>query len=401
MTLPSDLRGVDERRSRLPDWAWDLIAILVVLSSLILPGPRPPMQHPAVPTALILLTCFAALLLPLRRYWPVSVLTACLIVYSGTVIMGFAAMGVGIATIICGFGMANRTSRTTAYLTGGIASIIVVILSLTVANLGVVDPQVFQIAAGIAVATAMGDSTRSRREYVRAVTERAERAEQTREAEAHRRVAEERLRIAQDLHDTVAHQISVISLNAGVASGAINDRPDRAREALGTIRMASREVLTEISELLRYLRSDEAREEVPAPQVGLAQIHTLISRISESGLDVTCDQVGDLGQVTGAVDAVAYRIIQEGLTNAHKHGSEHRAHLTISVEAGALTITITNPVSHNAAANPVPGDRLGLVGVRERVASVGGQVSAGPIGDHFRLHAQLPLHTPAPETGEY
>ncbi|QIM19548.1 hypothetical protein G7066_14940 [Leucobacter coleopterorum] len=263
----------------------------------------------------------------------------------------------------------------------------------------------------VGIAAAAGDATRSRREIIAAMTERARRAEETREAEAKRRVSEERLRIARDLHDVVAHQIAVISLNAGVATSAVDTAPDKAKASLATIREASRLVLSEIGDLMAMLRSDNdgSVSAATSPQYGLDQLDSLITQFAASGLDVTVRREGDLTSAIAAAStatdnglslqasSVTYRVIQEALTNAHKHGSDHRAHLLVAVDDHELRIVITNPFAAddpgpNPTASPTPrGAGLGLIGVRERVASVRGQVEAGPVPGGWRVAASIPL----------
>ena len=192
----------------------------------------------------------------------------------------------------------------------------------------------------------------------------------------------------------------MISLNAGVASGALETRPEKTEEALGTIRTAARGALAEIGELLRYLRTDQDRAAAMPPQVGLQQLDALVQRISTAGLEVRTQVTGDMARVSGAVDLVAYRIVQEALTNAHKHGAGHTAAVAIDVGDEILRITVMNPVSSAASPGPgnhpeAPGERFGLIGIRERVAAVGGTVSAQNIGDHFRLAAELPVPAPS------
>jgi signal transduction histidine kinase len=366
--------------THLPDWASDAICIAVVVLTLAFPdrGPMGPGPHDAdafVSAIALVPVVVAAAALPLRRRRPIAVTIGCLIVYGVTAFIGPASLGAGIAVVIAAYSMASRRLRRFSFAVGGLGALSVAILSVTAADFGVVDPRIFQVAAAIAVATALGDSARSRREYLRAVEERAERAERTREAEAHRLVAEERLRIAQDLHDTVAHRISVISLNAGVASGALEKRPEKARASLATIREASRGVLSDIGELLRYLRDDN--NAVEAPQPGLAELR------------VALQTTGDPSRASGAIDRVAYRVVQEGLTNAHKHGEKHSASVELDLTGDVLIIEVVNPAAASGA--DLPGGGLGLVGMRERVAAVRGSVSSGREGDVFRLHARLPL----------
>jgi signal transduction histidine kinase len=350
-------------------------------------GPGPHDADAFVSAIALVPVVVAAAALPLRRRRPIAVTIGCLIVYGVTAFIGPASLGAGIAVVIAAYSMASRRLRRFSFAVGGLGALSVAILSVTAADFGVVDPRIFQVAAAIAVATALGDSARSRREYLRAVEERAERAERTREAEAHRLVAEERLRIAQDLHDTVAHRISVISLNAGVASGALEKRPEKARASLATIREASRGVLSDIGELLRYLRDDN--NAVEAPQPGLADLPELIASFEAAGLRVALQTTGDPSRASGAIDRVAYRVVQEGLTNAHKHGEKHSASVELDLTGDVLIIEVVNPAAASGA--DLPGGGLGLVGMRERVAAVRGSVSSGREGDVFRLHARLPL----------
>jgi len=378
--------------THLPDWAADAIAIAVVVLTLAVPdrGPMGPGPHGA--EAATSIVAFAAVVaaaaaLPLRRRWPIAVSVGCLALYGATAFVGPASLGAGIAVVIAAYSMGSRRPRRFSFTVGGIGALAVAVLSVTTADFGVVDPRVFQVAAAIAVATALGDSARSRRDYLRAAEERAERAERTREAEAHRRVAEERLRIAQDLHDTVAHRISVISLNAGVASGALEERPDKARAALATIREASRAVLGDIGDMLRYLRGTE--QAVEAPQLGLASLSELVASFEAAGLRVDLHANGDLTRAAGATDRVAYRIVQEALTNAHKHGPGRSARVELTAGEDALVIEVTNPASRTGTA--LPGGGLGLIGMRERAAAVRGSVWSGHEDGVYRLRAELPF----------
>lgn len=386
-------------RSQFPEWARDAcIAAVVIVAALVpAPGPGPRPGHPMPPDH-GLLSAFEVLavvvpvaLVFVRRRLPLPVLAAGVVLFCVATIGALPAMGLGVVAIVAAFTVADRTNRLVGLLAGGIGAGIVAVLSITISEFGVVEPRVFQIAAAIAVAAALGDSSRSRREYVRAAMDRAERAERTREAEAQRRVAEERLRIARDLHDTVAHRISVISLNAGVASTALEARPEKAREALATIRGAARGVLSDIGDLLRYLRADDAPVAGP-PQPGLADLEHLLARMTAAGLHVEVSTTGDLARAEGAVDLVAYRVIQEGLTNAHKHGARGVATLTLEIGDDQMLIRITNPVATHERNEPEsPPGGLGLTGIRERAASVHGSVEAGPADQTFALTVRLPL----------
>lgn len=346
---------------------------------------------PVIPVAV------AAALVLLRRRWPVAVLAGEVAVFGIAALTWTLTPGVVIAAAIAAFTVADHLPRRPALIIAGSAVLLVAAVSVVAALQVDFDVRVFAFALAIAFAAAAGDGARSRREYIWAMTERAERAERTRASEIHRQIAEERLRIARDLHDVVAHQISVISLNAGVVSSTLDSQPDKAKLALATIRGASRSALAEIGDLLGFLRADDAETSAAAPpQAGLDQLDPLLRRLEESGLRVTLRSEGDLARLTGAIDAAAFRVIQEGLTNAHKHGAEERAHVLIDATGHQARIVITNPVPDTLADLETPADSetgrgLGLLGLRERVGAVGGALSAGGVSAGYRLLVTLPL----------
>lgn len=241
---------------------------------------------------------------------------------------------------------------------------------------------------------AVGEAIRTQRAHVAAITERAERAERTREAVARQRVAEDRLVIARDLHDVVAHQIAVINLHAGVASSALRTRPDDAEESLAVIRRASRTVLTEIGDLLAALRDPDAVDSGPP---GLVQLDDVVRALASDGLAVTVRTTGDARDLPSTVDVAALRVVQEALANAHKHGTEHRAHVLLDYLPHALRVTVTNPVTPFPTAETI-GTRQGLVGMGERVESVRGTLTYGRTdGSTWRLVADLPFPPDAAE----
>ncbi|MBZ4487507.1 histidine kinase [Microbacterium sp. cx-55] len=386
-----------------PAWVGDVFAAVIVIGAAFAPFPEAGFR--ATTPLTIALAIAPALVLPFRRRRPVPALGVVIALFGASSFAGTLSPGIAIAGAIAMFGVANRSpSRQRTGVVLVCAMLAMLLLSLPAAIGSVFDARLIQFAITMAFAAAAGDATRSRRAYIRAMTDRAERAEQTRDAEASRRVAEERLRIARDLHDAVAHQISVISLNAGVASATLESRPERAREALGTIRHASRTVLSEIGNLLEVLRGDERQDGVRVPQPDLDQLADLANEFARVGLTVHTRIEGDITRVGGAVGRVAYRVIQESLTNAHKHGVEGRAHVLVDVRADAVSIVVTNPTGPSRATLPDdldrPGSRgHGLLGIRERVASVRGDVQIGPGPGGWRVHATLPIapEPPAPE----
>ncbi|MEJ1154815.1 sensor histidine kinase [Microbacterium marmarense] len=375
---------------RVPLWVGDAIAAAFIVAAPFIPVHGASLGN----LAAYFVAIIPAALLPLRRRWPKTVLLACLLLYPVAVFWGVPAPGIVIAIAIATFGVANRSTRRTTLVVGVLTVIAIAMIALFDPAAGIVDPRVFQVVITVAFAAAAGDATRSRREFIQAMTGRAERAEATKEAEAKRRVAEERVRIARDLHDVMAHQIAVISLNAGVASSTMASQPEKAEESLSTIRTAARTVLGEIGDLLEVLRADEPSD--ASPQPGLARLADLERPFAAAGLAITVRVDGDLSAVPTAADLVAYRVVQEGLTNAHKHGAEHRAHVLIEAKASMLSVVITNPaapVGRRAASDSEAiGSGLGLVGLRERVSAVHGTVETGPFPGGWRLAAVVPLN---------
>ncbi|PJJ65415.1 sensor histidine kinase [Compostimonas suwonensis] len=397
---------------QLPRWLGDAVALLLVLGAAFAPEHVPnrpeatavqgPIDLPVV--AWILVAVAAAAVLTRRRF-PRTIVGATVAVFIAGIVVSGPSFSYLVAVAVAVYNAAKLTDRrTTSWMALGT---IVVVLSGSwlVFESDVFDPGALLLAALIAFASAAGDASRSRLAYIEAITERARKAEETRESEALRRVAEERLRIARDLHDAVGHQITVINLNAGVASQALTERPVDAERALGTIRTASRAVLTEIGELLAVLRNgdgdgphDRART---ASVAGIERLDELIADFAASGLAVQLRQEGAPVRLDAAVDEVALRIVQEAFTNAHKHGADASALLDLEYSADALGITVTN-TTRTVGDAPSPTSGHGLLGVRERVASVHGSFATvrGP-GPVFRFEAVLPLAAglPTPAAG--
>jgi signal transduction histidine kinase len=235
----------------------------------------------------------------------------------------------------------------------------------------------------------LGEVSRSRREYVEQVEQRAIDAERTREEEARRRAGEERLRIARELHDVLAHSISVINVQAGVAVHLLDKQPDQARTALVAISQASKEAMQELRATLGVLRQvDDVEPRAPAP--GLAGLGDLLETGRAAGLDVSLETTGEPRPLPPATDLAAYRIVQESLTNVTRHAGASRVSVTIRHAPRDVEITVEDD-----GAGLVPGTTLrlgnGLTGMRERAAAAGGELEAGPRpGGGFRVWARLP-----------
>ncbi|MGV9623689.1 sensor histidine kinase [Streptomyces tendae] len=237
----------------------------------------------------------------------------------------------------------------------------------------------------------MGDGVRSRRAYVAAVEERAEHAERTREQEAQQRVAAERVRIAREVHDIVAHHIALINAQAGVAAHLVDRRPEHILAALEDIRDTSRSALDELRTTVALLRQSGDPVAPRDPMPGLAHLPALLASFERTGLAVNHTRQGMATALAPAVDLAAYRIVQEALTNIRKHAGVDHARLFLHFGPEQLTITVEDD-------GPGRVDQLlasqghGLIGMRERAAMAGGRLHAGPRPQGgFVVTADLPL----------
>ena len=236
-----------------------------------------------------------------------------------------------------------------------------------------------------------GDRTRLRRERMAELEERALRAEHEAERERRLAAAEERGRIARDLHDSAGHAINTILVHAGMGRLQTERDPESARGAFNTIEELARETVGEIDEMVRVLREDgptsEGGTEVEPPP-GLAALDGLVKRHFAAGLRVTTAIRGERRPLPPAVDRAAYRILQEALTNAARHGNG-AAEVEVAFGPGALEVAVVNSLSPDRAVRGTGGGH-GIVGMRERAALLGGTLDAGARDGRFELRAQLP-----------
>jgi signal transduction histidine kinase len=245
------------------------------------------------------------------------------------------------------------------------------------------------VVAGALYAAAFffGTAMQSRRLYMEQAEERAALLERERDEQARRAVADERLRIAQELHDVVAHSMGVIAVQAGVGAHVIDTDPAEAKRSLDAISTTSRSTLTEIRRLLGVLRADEHGGYQPAP--GLGDLDRLVADVEGAGLPVVVHVDGARLDVPPGVDLTAYRIVQEALTNALKHAGRASAVVTVAYEPGAVRVEVVD--DGRGVNGRAIGGGHGLVGMRERVGVYGGSLEAGPVtGGGFRVRARLP-----------
>ncbi|MFD9947473.1 sensor histidine kinase [Nonomuraea sp. NPDC059023] len=260
----------------------------------------------------------------------------------------------------------------------------------------------FRIGASV-MSAALGESVRSRRVIAAEAQQRAERAERTREEEARARVDGERLRIAREVHDTVAHAIAIINVQSGVSAHVLGKRPEVAREALRVIERTSSRALGEMRAILGVLRGDDGDHDGRMPYPGLGQIGELTAKARAAGLDLTLEEISPAAPVPSAVSGAAYRIVQESITNVIRHAGPTR--VTVALKAGAeileVRVSDEGPESPpgNDRANPPTRDPVslaepgrGIIGMRERCQLLGGELDAGPLpGGGFEVNARLPL----------
>ena len=245
------------------------------------------------------------------------------------------------------------------------------------------------------VATALGLFIRERHERIAAAEQRAEAAEHSRQAEADRQVTAERIRIARELHDVLAHHIAVVNAQAGVAQYLLRTDPHAADTALAGIAANSRAALDELRATLGLLRAegDAAPGDPRAPAPTIGHLGELLDSFTDAGLRLTVAIHGEPGSLTGTADLAFYRIVQEALTNATKHAPGSDVSLDIDWSAASVQLTISNT---GPAAEPQrlmsEGTGHGLIGMRERAAAAGGTVSASPTGaGSYRVAATLPV----------
>ncbi len=241
----------------------------------------------------------------------------------------------------------------------------------------------------VAAAWLVGLAVRGRRE-ASALQAQAAQAEQ-----AHRvAIAAERVRIARELHDMIAHNVSVVVVQSVAAQGVLEDQPARAREPLAHIERSGRQALTELRRLLDVMRDQDEPDELRKPQPGLAQLGALVDSVRSTGLPVTLQVDGEPPPDSAAVGPSVYRIVQEALTNVLKHAGDARVSVRVSCGAAAIDVAVEDDGPGRSANGTAPPG-YGLAGMRERAALFGGTFTAGNrVGGGFEVRAHLPLPPP-------
>jgi signal transduction histidine kinase len=325
-----------------------------------------------------------------RRRWPL--VTVCWVLACALPTMIFAN-GPG-ATMIPGtvalYSVSLRASRARWLAAGAL-----VLVTLGVAEAVAGDWwEVIRDILAMCTPLAVGQAVRNRRAYVAEMEERARRAEATKDREAHRAVAEERIRIARELHDVLAHSIAVISVQSGMAAHIIRTQPEQAEQALWHINDASHAALAELRATLDLLRQDGDPTAPTGPPPGLGQLTELIDPVVAAGITVRTHLPDGIPRVPAELGLVAYRVVQEALTNVLKHAQAGSVDITLAVTGTSLTLEIRDDgVGGPPGVWPVGGH--GRLGMRERIHALGGTFADGPVNPGWRVRAVLPLSTTA------
>ena len=392
------------RLTRLRLRPWQRVAVDCVVAMLATTaGKVPYLRYPGWLAVVVL--ALAALPVAARRFWPRAVLVIVAVSTSAAIAATainapvFLPLGACYAVSLIPLRFPRREAfwllcGTLAALGAGLG-VYAVGAGSTVAG----DTGRFAAECGVYIVAAWlaGYAVQQQRSYTAKAREQA--AQEVREqlAEARRISSEERLQIARELHDVVAHTVSLIAVQAGVANYVVKTNPDEAARALASIETTSRGALREMRALLSMLRADgdadgivvrQEAELVPVP--GLADLDALLSRTAEAGLLVDLEVHGERGVLSAGIDLAAYRVVQEAITNVVKHAATDRCRVTIGYEEDALTVQVTD--DGGAVVREISGLGHGIVGMRERVGMYGGEFHAAPLpGRGFQVTARLPL----------
>jgi signal transduction histidine kinase len=326
----------------------------------------------------LLLVVVTVAVLVVRRRWPLATLGVAAVATSTYLVLGYPYGPILFAFLVAVYTVARHLPFTPAIVASALALVVILIhLPFRDSPLGFFG--VVPGSAWVVVPFAIGVTLRLA----------GQAADQRRAELVRQRVYDERLRVAQEVHDVVGHGLAAIKMQADIALHVLPKQPAQAERALDAISRTSSEALDELRATLTSVRQPGA-EAPRAPVPGLGRVDELTSRMSESGIRVTVERTGTPQAVPRAVDLVGYRVVQESLTNVLRHAGSAVAEVRICYEADAVTITVANP----GGEAPVAGDGtgLGIAGMRERVTALGGAFHAAPTTDGgFEVRARLPL----------
>ncbi|MEV6437212.1 sensor histidine kinase [Streptomyces anulatus] len=350
------------------------------------PGYR---QADALTWALLVVSLAA---LACRRRWPVPVVCVTGAACAGWALHGHIGELLNLPVIVALYTVAVLGDRRRTLWTGVIAATVSGAVALKVGR-DVVNPQGLPVLEMVwpLVPLLLGEVVRTRRELLAEYAVRAVRAEEDREREAARRVRQERARVAREIHDILAHTVSAMTVQAGVALDALDTAPEVSRQAMTQVRASGKEAVRELRATLSVLRA--AQSTAPAPRLDqLDELVAGVAGVEAGGVRVSLRRDTGDAALSAVVEATAYRIVQEALTNVVKHSAARHAAVSVTRDATRLTVEVVDdgpPVRPPAVP---PADRgFGLIGMRERAVAVGGGVTYGPVpGGGFRVRAELP-----------
>jgi signal transduction histidine kinase len=373
-----------ESAGPLQEWLVDaLVAIALAalsVSSLFLPDPSITYRYPSPDAALVALTLLASLPLAFRRRKPSLVFGVCLTAVAVVTVSGW---NTGITPICLVFAL--YASASWQRLVPAVVCLVGLYAVFLVASL-VEAPyfetsQVWILAGTLTLVWGAGVSVRLLRASREEAVRRAARAERDRAAAAVRATLDERLRIARELHDVVAHTMSVIAVQSGVARHLLGPGSGGAVDALAAIEDASRTALDDLRRVVGLLRTDDGADASLVPSPGIDEVRLLVDAHRAAHGPVRFEVAGAVDALPESMRLTVYRVVQEALTNARKYAPAAPARVSLRTVGGGLTVEIDNDAATAPATPAVPGAGFGLAGMRERVALYGGDLTAGPRAD--------------------
>jgi signal transduction histidine kinase len=325
----------------------------------------------------------------LRRRFPVQVLAGALATGLAFASLRLNLISLGPSILIYVYSVAALRPRRVSL--AGLAATEAMLALVFLARQRALGDRSTLVADCVVVAAAwwLGDGTRRRQEAVAAARDRAAELERAREELARRAVVEERLRIARELHDVVAHSMSIIAVQSGVGAHVLDSQPEEARKALAAVEATSRQALAEMRRLLGVLRQEAEPSGSLTPSPGLAEVDALAADVARAGARVEVRIEGTRPELPLGLDLSAYRIVQEALTNVVRHAGPATARVRIRYAPDTVDIEVVDD-GRGAATGRAGGH--GIAGMRERAAVYGGSLDAGPLpGGGFRVAASLPV----------
>ena len=389
-----------------------LAVVAAAVGVSILASVLPPDPESARAVAAHLLVLAHTLPIAVRRRYPLATLAWALATGTAFASLGLALIPLSLAILVYVYTAAARSPRRASLI--GLAATELLLGLVWLANPGAIGDRSSLVGDWLAVAGAwwLGHGTRRRQEAVAAAEERARELERAREELASRAVTEERLRIARELHDLVAHSMSIVAVQSGVGAHVLDSQPEEARKALDAVETTSRQALVEMRRLLGVLRQESEPQGSLAPAPGLAEVEALAADVARAGVRVEVRIEGARPELPTGLDLSAYRIVQEALTNTVRHAGPATARVAVRYSPTEVAVEVVDDGGGAAKGSesasgrrPADSDRQirrsvrrsghGIAGMRERAALYGGTLEAGPLPDGgFRVAATLPLHGP-------